>query len=56
VQEYKSIRMVGFVAPPRKVNMKKILDALDYILFGAMMLYFFCGGFKLTIDYLIGVQ
>ena len=31
---------------------KKILDILDYVLFGALMLYFFCGGFKYTIDYL----
>jgi len=33
--------------------MKKILNILDYILFGALMLYFFCGGFKYTIDYIL---
>jgi len=31
---------------------KKILNILDYVFFGALMLYFFCGGFKYTIDYL----
>lgn len=35
-----------------KNMIKKILDILDYILFAALMLYFFCGGFKYTIDYL----
>jgi hypothetical protein len=36
--------------------MKKIIDTLEYISFGILMLYFFAGGFKITIDYLIGVQ
>jgi len=36
--------------------MKKIIDILEYISFGIIMLYFFAGGFKFTIDYLLGVQ
>lgn len=31
---------------------KKILNFLDYLLFGLLMLYFFGGGFKYTIDVL----
>tara|TARA_R110002124_G_scaffold245750_1_gene410893 strand:- start:421 stop:543 length:123 start_codon:yes stop_codon:yes gene_type:complete len=31
---------------------KNIINFLDYVIFGALMLYFFCGGFKYTIDYL----
>jgi len=31
---------------------KKILNFLDYLIFGLLMLYFFCGGFKYTIDVL----
>ena len=29
---------------------KKILNFLDYFIFGALMLYIFCGGLKYTID------
>jgi len=36
--------------------MKNILNFLEYLSFGIIMLYFFAGGFKLTIDYLLGVQ
>jgi len=31
---------------------KKILNFLDYFIFGALMLYIFCGGLKYTIDLL----
>lgn len=31
---------------------KKILNILDYITLAVLMLYFFCGGFKYTIDVL----
>lgn len=31
---------------------KKILNFLDYFIFGALMLYVFCGGLKYTIDLL----
>lgn len=33
--------------------MKKILDILDYIFIGLLLAYFFLGGFKWTIDYLM---
>jgi hypothetical protein len=36
--------------------MKNILNFLEYLSFAIIMLYFFAGGFKMTIDYLIGVQ
>jgi len=31
---------------------KKILNFLDYFIFGALMIYIFCGGLKYTIDIL----
>ncbi len=31
---------------------KNMINFLDYVILGALMLYFFCGGFKYTIDYL----
>jgi len=31
---------------------KKILNFLEYFIFGALMLYIFCGGLKYTIDIL----
>jgi len=36
--------------------MKKILNFFEYLSFLILTLYFFVGGFKLTIDYLLGVQ
>jgi len=33
--------------------MKKLLDALEYVSMGLILAYFFLGGFKWTIDYLM---
>tara|TARA_R110000824_G_scaffold285819_1_gene473929 strand:+ start:135 stop:260 length:126 start_codon:yes stop_codon:yes gene_type:complete len=35
---------------------KNILSSINYILFAIIILYFFCGGFKITVDYLIKNQ
>lgn len=33
--------------------MKKIVNALEYVSMGLILAYFFLGGFKWTIDYLM---
>jgi hypothetical protein len=33
--------------------MKKFLDAFEYVIMGLLFAYFFLGGFKWTIDYLM---
>jgi hypothetical protein len=52
-QEKKMMRNFGIIILTIRIAMKKLLNILDYVFIALLFAYFFLGGFKWTIDYLM---
>jgi hypothetical protein len=47
------MRNFGIIILTIRIAMKKLLNILDYVFIALLFAYFFLGGFKWTIDYLM---